>query len=186
MDSEERDDLRRTLRWIGWLLLDYRAPGSRSPLNAATHPPTTAPDVTIRQWIASAGGLGALHTYPHGLLLGVLLIVLLDLGAYGRDDMSWAVMVVAALTYCALPGFLASRRLRSFWYGGCAGALIGPIGVVVAMTIHGLVSEDSKVLLLWWVPLPAAAVGFMLGTVGAAVAQPSLALNAIRDQLRQP
>ncbi len=187
MDSEGRDRLRRTLKWIGWLFFDYRASGPRPPLNAATHPPTTTPDFTVRRWIASAGGLGALHTYPHGLLLGLLLIILLNLDdVYARDDMTWAVMVVAALTYCAVPGFLTSRRLLSFWHGGGAGALIGSVGVVVAIAIHGFVSGDGKVLLLWWVALPAAALGFMLGIVGAAVAQPRLALHAIRDQLRQP
>lgn len=180
------DRLRRTIRWIGWLLLDYRAPTSGPPVETATK--TSGFDA--RRWIASAGGLGAIQTYPHALLLGFLLIALLNLDdAYARDDMSWAGMIVASLTYCAVPGFLTGRRLKSFWPGGFAGGLIGPIGIVVALVIHGLVSGDGKILLysllVLWVLPEAALLGFVFGAAGAAVAQPRHALHAIRSPSSQ-
>jgi hypothetical protein len=128
------------------------------------------------------------HTYPHSLLLRIVILVLLKWDdAYVRDDPSWMGMIAAAVTYCVLPGFLTSHRLRSLWRGGRSGALVGVTGVLVAAAIHGLIGRDATVLLnVWFALLPGAGLGFMMRTMGAAVAQPRLAVREVQELFRQP
>lgn len=118
--------------------------------------------------------------------LGFLLVFSLNVDdAYARDDIAGVLMVVAALTYCSIPGFLISHRLGGFWLGRLAEVLIGPLGVIVAMTIHVLFTAEWLVpALVWWILIPATLLGFIFGLVGAAAAKPRDALQAIRDQRR--
>lgn len=167
------------MRKVAWLLLDYKPvpPPAAGPGSSDHH------QVPWRRWLASAGGLGGLQTYPHGVLYGLLLLTALTWTSnFDRnDDGSWLVVVLLTLPYCALSGYLAGRRTRSIWAGTATGAVAAGVGSVITLAAFVVLTRNVLYVAVAPFALPITGLGLIFGAIGGALSQPRMAVVALRS-----
>lgn len=175
--------LRRAAEKLAWLLLDHRP----TPSTLSTSRPPDRNQVELRQWLASAGGLGGLQTYPHGVLYGLLLLTVFAWSVnFDRDhEGNWLMAVILTLPYCALAGYLAGRRTRSIWASTGTGGLTAGIGSAMTLATAIVLTYNLRFLMLTPIALTVTGFGLGFGAIGGAVSQPRMAWSAILAGLRE-